>query len=303
MEEKEVKSLKNQRNLFLALTIILALLCGGTLWKLMNTVSRVETLVVENKVASETNEGLDLRLELLTQSYDSLGEEYQGLDSMFTAEKELVEQIKAELKTSKGNSASLKRKVASLEKRLKEYFSQIEELKAKNEELTSQNIVIKTALDSTVTENSNLSRDKEELSSKVQAGSVLKAYDISAVAVKMRNNGQEMPTTKIKKVEKIKICFVLSENAIAQSGAKTVYLRLSDPDGVVIAEGTDDNYAFEYDGKKIIYTAKEQITYNNKAMDICMAWNKPREYKAGVYYADLFVDGVNIGTNSFTLEK
>lgn len=302
MEEKVVKSLKVQRNILLIVTVLLVIACGGLYWKLSNTVSRVETLIVENKATADTNEGLELRLDLLTQSYDSLGQEYSGLDSLFSAEKAAVEELKAELETSKGNSESLKRKVAKLEKRLKEYFSQIEELKAKNAELISQNLVIKTSLDSTISENSNLSRANQDLSSKVEAGSVLKAYDISASAVKLRNNGQEMPTTKAKRVEKINVCFVLSENAIAASGAKTVYLRIADPDGVILTEGTDDSFAFESQGKKLIFTSKEQINYNNKAMDICMAWKKPRTYKPGLYYADLFVDGVNIGSNSFTLE-
>ncbi|MEI7594339.1 MAG: hypothetical protein WCK02_01225 [Bacteroidota bacterium] len=301
--EKDVAKLKSQRNVFIVIALILAIVSGFTIYKLLNTEKQVETLVVEKGVLNTEKTDLVAKLEKLNEEYSTLSEEYEGLDSVFQAEKAHIEQLMSDLKNKDGNIAKYKSKVANLEKRMKEFIAQIEELKAKNLELTTENISIKTALDSTKIENTELSKEKEVLTSQVTAGSVLKAYDISVEALKLKSNNQEMPTSKIKKVDKIRTCFVMSENAIAKSGKKTVYVRISDPDGVVISEGTDDAFSFEYQGSKIIYSAKEEINYNNKAMDVCIYWAKPRTYKPGTYYVDIFVDGANIGTAGFDLEK
>lgn len=301
--EKDVAKIKSQRNIFIVLTLLLALVSGFSIYKLVTSEKQVETLVVEKEVLNTEKAELVTKLEKLNEEYSSLSDEYEGLDSVFQAEKAHIEQLMSDLKNKDGNIAKYKSKVANLEKRMQEFMAQIEELKAKNLELTTENLKIKTALDSTTIENSELSKEKEVLASKVEAGSVLKAYDISVEAIKLKSNGMEMPTSKIKKVDKIRTCFVMSENAIAKAGKKTVYVRISDPDGVVVSEGTDDSFAFEYQGSKIIYSSKEEITYNNKSMDVCIYWAKPRTYKAGTYYVDIFVDGANIGTAGFNLEK
>ena len=301
--EKDLAKLKSQRNIFIVLTIIFIIVSGFAVYKLLTTEKQVETLVIEKETLNTEKVDLIDKLEKLNEEYTTLSNEYEGLDSVFQAEKTHIEQLLADLKTKNGSISKYKAKVANLEKRMEEFMAQIEELKAKNLELTTENFNIKTALDSTIIENSELSREKEVLSSKVEAGSVLKAYDISVEAIKIKGKGQEMPTSKIKKVEKIRTCFVLSENAIAKSGKKIVYVRISDPEGVVVSEGTDDAFSFEYQGNKIIYSSKEEISYSNKAMDVCIYWDKPRTYKPGTYYVDIFVDGANIGTAGFDLEK
>ena len=135
----------------------------------------------------------------------------------------------------------------------------------------------------------------------MEAGSVLKAYEILADAIKLKS-GKEIPTKKAKKVDKIRTCFVLSENAIAAKGEKTIYLRIAGPDGVILAKGTDDTYSFKYEGKDIIYSSKTTTNYSWKAVDVCMYWEKTKDFKKGSYMAELFLDGYVIGSSTFTLE-
>ena len=150
--------------------------------------------------------------------------------------------------------------------------------------------------------NSSLSAKNSELSEKVQSGSSLKAYEIIAFGLKIKSKGLEIQTPKAKKIEKIKTCFVISENAIAQKGKKTIYLRISDPDGVILTKGTDDSYAFKHEGKMIIFSVKQDIVYDNKALDICMYWDKTKAFKKGSYNVDIYVDGKLIGNTVFILE-
>ena len=302
-DNKQLSNIKAQRNVFIVLTIIFALATVFSIYKLLNSEKTVERVMIEKEGVNAEKVELISKLEKINAEYSKLSDEYKGLDSVFLAEKAHIEKLLKDLKTKNGDIAKYKAKVANYEQRFKEYVAQIEELKKKNVVLTQQNLVIKTALDSTVIENTQLSKDKEVLTSKVEAGSILKAYDITVEALKVKGNGQEMPTNKVKRVEKIRTCFILSENAIAKAGKKVIYVRISEPDGTIISESTDQAHEFDYQGKKILFTEKQEINYANKAMDLCIYWAKPRTYKPGVYYADIFVDGINIGTSSISLEK
>jgi regulator of replication initiation timing len=304
LNHEDTKKTASRRllNLFIVLTIILALLNCFLIWKLTQkeTIIKTETIVKERLVADK--ESLLDKLNEMNAQYDSLGSKYQGLDSMFNIEKERISIMITQLKKAKGSVAQYKKQVALLQQRQMEYIKQIEELTAKNQALTSENIKIKTALDSTLIESSKLSEKNTELSTKIQNAASLKAYEIIAFGLKVKNKGQEIQTPKAKKIEKIKVCFVIGENNIAPKGKKNVYLRIADPDGIILTKGTDDSYAFKYQGKMIIYSVKQEIIYNNKAMDMCLYWDKTKEFKKGTYNVDIFVDDNLIGSTMFVLE-
>ena len=80
-------------------------------------------------------------------------------------------------------------------------------------------------------------------------------------------------------------------------------MRIADPAENILYVNESDEYSFEYQGKKLQYTAKEQITYNNKAVDLCIYWAKTKDFVPGTYVVDLFSDGNLIGTSQLTLEK
>ncbi|MDP4266379.1 MAG: hypothetical protein Q8880_02965 [Bacteroidota bacterium] len=299
---EKVHSKKGLLNFFIFLTIVLAILNCYLIWKLnkIQTIVKTETVVKEKLVADK--ESLIDRLNEMNSQYDSLGTKYKGLDSLFGVEKNRINIMIGELKRGKGSVERYKKQVALLQQRQFEYVKQIEELTAKNQTLTAENVKVKTALDSTLIQNTSLSSKNTELSTKVQSASILKAYEIIAFGLKIKSRGQEIQTPKAKKVEKIKSCFVLSENILVPKGKKTIYIRIADPDGVILTRGTDDSYAFKYEGKMLIYSVKQEIVYEGKAMDICMYWEKTKDFKRGTYNIDIFTDGIQIGTTAFVLE-
>ena len=292
--KKQLKTWRFTTALFAIVAIMMGILYFTTKSELK------QVTIVKNEVTDEKSELLT-KLQSVEKQYDKLGKDYSNLDSLFTSEKEHVSKMIDEIKNLKGSTSKYKKKVADLENRLQDYLKQIDELKAKNEALTVQNIQIKTALDSTQTVNSSLHSENKNLYSKVEAGSVLKAYEIAAESIKMRGT-KEISTKNPKKVKKIRVCFLLSENAIAQAGTKTVYVRISEPGGEVIADSKDDSHMFTFDGKQIVYTQLQEINYQNKAMDLCVYYDVKKELKKGNYTVDIFVDKSVIGTTFFTLE-
>ncbi|MEI8203615.1 MAG: hypothetical protein WCH34_11415 [Bacteroidota bacterium] len=294
-------AMKKQLNTWRILTAIFAVIAIVMAILYFTTNSELKQVtIVKNEVTDEKTELLD-KLQKVEKQYDQLGKDYSNLDSLFTKEKEHVAKMISEIKNQKGSMANYKKKVANLETRLQEYLEQIKELKDKNEALTTENLKVKTALDSTTTVAANLSSQNQNLSSKVEAGSALKAYEMAAEPIKMRGT-KEISTKNPKRVKKVRVCFLLSENAIAQAGSKTVYIRISEPGGEVIADAKDDSHMFTFEGKQIVYTQMQEINYQNKAMDLCIYYDVKKELKKGSYTVDIFVDKAIIGTTLFTLE-
>lgn len=294
---------KKKTNYYFYLSIVLLIVCAFLTWKLISFKNQIEVVTIEKEQLSDDKDQMIAKLENLQKEYDKLSAENTQLTDMFNAEKEHVEKLLAQIKKSEGSAAKFKNQVLALESRLKEYEEQIEELKKQNKELIAENFNIKTSLDSAIVQNKDLSSKNEDLTDKVAKGSVLTTYDINAGGIVTKTKGKEIPTKKPKKADKIRVCFTIGENAIVAAGPKTVYLRISDPSGNVLSAGTGDEYSFEHQGKKIQFTAREQVNYQNAAQDICLYWTKTAEFSAGTYYVDIFADGNVIGSTTFAFEK
>jgi len=298
---KKLRGAKRTLNFFIILSIILALLCGFLIWQVLHEKNVIEIQKTTGEKTEADKTQMLTKLKNMEGEYDQLIAEYEDLDSLFSKEKEKIVTLQDEIKNFKGTTAEYKKKVAELDNRLQDYLKQIEELKAQNKTLTIENIKVKTSLDSTVSKNSELSTENSNLNNKVKAGSVLKAYEILSDGIRLKG-AQEIPTKKAKRVQKIRTCFMLSENALTTKGNKTVYLRIAEPDKKILTIGTDDSYLFEYEGKKIAYSLKKEIYYDNKAMDLCFYWDKIKDFKKGAYWVDIYIDNYLLGSSTFDME-
>jgi predicted nuclease with TOPRIM domain len=294
---------KKKHNIFMYVSIVLFIVCIVLTWQVVSLKSQKGVLITEKDSLSAEKQELIGKLENLKKQYDQLSTDNKQLTDMFNAEKEHVEKLLAKIKNSQGSIAKYKKQLSLMEGRLKEYEQQIEELKNQNKALTAENFHIKTVLDSTTTENKELNTKNTELTETVSKGSALHTYDINSDGIIVKAKGKEVPTKKVKRVEKIRVCFTIGENSIATAGAKDIYLRIADPNGTILSQGEGDEYSFTFEGKKLQYSSKDQITYNNKAADLCLYWTKMKDFVPGTYTVDIFAEGKTIGTSTFTLEK
>ena len=184
------------------------------------------------------------------------------------------------------------------------YLKQMDSLYTVNRELREENEQIRSSYQKEQQKSSSLLKDKEALSEKVSSAAVLKAYKITGAGV--RDNGdKERATDKAKRVEKIKVCFTLSENPLLSAGRKDVYVRISRPDKMILARGKGDEYAFNYKGEILQYSIKETVNYQNQSIDLCLYWinrSIKDDLPAGVYVVSVYSDDFEIGQSSFELK-
>jgi hypothetical protein len=291
---------RNLLTLFIVLTIILTLACVILSWQLIEYRNLAQKEGTAKTEAITEKEDLLHKLKNLELEYDELSTEYEGLDSVFTEEKTKIKSLMEEIKSLSGSATNYQDKVAELETRLKDYLSKIDEMKSKNELLTSENLKVKNTLDSTLNLNIALSTKNQTLSDKIKTEATVKAVDIVTEGVRYNSTKQEVSTKLAKKAQRIKTCFTLSENTLALKGYKVLYLRIAEPDGTILCLSEDDTFTFKE--KKIVYSAKEEIYYNNSSQDICIYWEKTKAFKSGVYYVDIFCDDALLGTATLAFE-
>jgi predicted nuclease with TOPRIM domain len=300
--ENTTPEIKKKPNLWLFVSIALVIICAVLTWKLVTTNQKVTVLTEEKTVLNEEKATMIANLEKLQKEYDQLSKENEGLNEMFEKEKAHVEKLLNQIRNAEGSVAKYKNQVTQLEGRLKEYEAQIAKLKEENKALVEENFVIKTDLDSTITETENLTAVNVDLTTKVNAGAVLTAYDLDASGIKISNK-KEVATYKSKKADKVRVSFTLGENTLTSPGQKDVYVRIADPSGKILTKAEGDEYSFEFQSNKLQYSIKETITYQNKAVDVLMYWDKVGEFTPGTYTVDIFVDGNDIATTQFMFEK
>jgi hypothetical protein len=248
---------------------------------------------------------------VLTQEKDSLANELRHMVVAFDTLKTNNDTLKAGVEKQKNKIVQLlsvnasnvrliksyKSEITTMREIMKSYIVQIDSLNTRNKLLTSENTEIKEQINQVRNTNTELSKVKEELTSKVEVASIIQAKNIAAVSL----NKKRKETTRIGNLDKLRICFTLRENPLAKPGQKDVYMRVIRPDSLVVSSSPDN--LFEYKGNKIIYSANRQVDYLNQDIEVCIFMDNKGDFIIGNYSVELYLDNNIIGRTNFMLSK
>ena len=142
-------------------------------------------------------------------------------------------------------------------------------------------------------QNTNLTRQKEELTNKVNQAATLKLFNYSAQAVRFKGNGGEAATDRASRAERIRIDFTVAANDIVQPGTKLFYVRIANPNRAIISKGTGDEYSFKSNGETLQFTEKVRVNYDGKETAVRAYYVKPDAYEMmpGTYFIDVYEEG------------
>ncbi|MEI6575371.1 MAG: hypothetical protein WCO63_04260 [Bacteroidota bacterium] len=290
--------------------MLIALLCGVILiLAVLLVVTRVQTRTLVVQTAQVNYEKVALKTELdslikdherIKTEYKSVSKNLQGKDSLILANAKEIEELLA----YKYDYNKIKKKLDRLRLITQGYVHQIDSLFTVNAALKTENKEIKGNLSKEREKNVDLSKEKETLTEKVNQAALLKAYNVTATTLRSKSDTRESATEKARRADKVKVCFTLSENPVAEKGKKTVYIRIARPDNVIITEGLDET-SFMFNGQKIQYSMKQEVDYTGSAQNICVAWSKKdkkTDAMKGIYHVACFIDGYEIGQGQFELK-
>lgn len=286
---------KGQKKTGLILTILVIALSValGLMFLQYNKLKTDNTIVQE--ALEDQKESLSNELKDMMSEYEGLKSENDSINNQIEKQQDRIKKLLSINANNLEKIKLYKKELATLREVMRSYIVQIDSLNVRNQMLVTEKEEVTNALAEARKSNENLSKEKEDLNSKVQVASVLSAKSINVEPLNRR--GKE--TDKAAKVTKIKTCFTVRENPLVPAGEKTVFLRITRPDELILATSEQD--VFNYEGKQIVFSAKRDVTYENKDVDLCIFWDNTGELINGEYNVDLFTEGHLIGSGTFIL--
>lgn len=263
----------------------------------------------QNRQMHEMSEMFALEKESLSDEYEELSLQYEGykfsvgndsLITLLTTEQAKVQRLQEELRTVKSTNVrrinELKKELETLRKIMRNYVIQIDSLNAENQQLKDENLQVTQKLQQASSRAARLSKEKDQLSERVEMASRLDAVNIQVGLLTSKGKTAK----KIDKASQLMVSFIISKNITAAVGEQTVYVRLMKPDDDILTKPNSGRFQFE--NKDIMYSMRKTIEYDGEEQNMVMYWNIEEFLSPGTYRADIFAGGNLIGRKSFKLE-
>ena len=239
---------------------------------------------------------LEGELNYLIVEYDSLKMQSDSLSGQLEVEQDKIRKLLKREASSATKIKMYQRELETLRKVMRSYIVQIDSLNTRNLELTEENMQVRQELHKISTNYDELSKEKEHLSSTVKTAKKLIAKNIVVEGL----NRNSKPKDRISKIERIRACFTIQENAVADAGIKTIYLVITRPDDIILS--SPDAGMFMLGEQSMVFSAKRDLEYDNADIDMCIYWDIAEELIPGTYFIALYCEGFEIGTSTLILK-
>ncbi len=319
MEENEISN--DYKNIYLGAIILLVLGLGVMtfLWSTKRNEAKEcayinlkyqDTLQGMNKMLKgyigDMSTDLKSDFKKMLGTYDRLLEKDASKADSLNAQKikiqaqiEKIEKLQRSKNFSAAQILKLKEENESLRGIMRSYVVQIDSLNTLNLELELNLTETTNNLNRTTEERDQFKQEVAEKMEQVKKGSKLNAYNFNSGALKSALKAK--PTTRARQAAQLQATFTISENPIASSGKKVVYMQIQGPSGKTFQRMS--SYLMETEGGSVAYTEKKEIDYQNKAIDISIYYDIRQEsLSKGNYKVNIYCDESLIGSDSFTLK-
>jgi hypothetical protein len=282
----------------LILLVILILGFSATIIVLLNKIGDQKQQFTEVQGILEGEKGsLQKELNGMISEYDALKGDNDSMNRLINGQQEKIKRLLTIQATNVELISKYKKELGTLREVLKSYIAQVDSLNTRNQQLVQENTEVTSKLNQARTENVEKTGKIDELNSQVQKGAILTTSNLTALTLNKRGKEENNAS----KTLKVKVCFTVRENKLAKSGTKDIYIRIMGANGAVIAYAETD--LFDFEGQQIVYSAKRQIEYENKDIDVCIFWDNNNQLVIGKYTVDIFSDTHLIGSTTFELKK
>lgn len=296
--ENEKKSGKSE---IVIAIVTIVLLIGAVVYLFISMVGK-------DREIEEMTQLFEIEKEEMENEYSGFAVQYDEMkvhisnDSLIRQldrEKQRTQQLLEELRQTKATNAAkiteLKKELTTVRAVMRTYVRQIDSLDQVNKQLAKENTRVRQQYQEQTKVVEQLTVDKQKAEEKVALASQLDAAAITVTP----NNKRGKEDHKVKNVTQFVVNFTIVKNITVKTGEKTVYLRITKPDGEPLVK--DASNKFRYENVSLEYSAKKYIEYTGEQQEVTMYWDVEEYLSAGTYTAYLFVDGVMIGEQSVTL--
>lgn len=286
----------NKFKIIVGILTILLIALGVYTFTLYNDSKEIETILTEEK------NDIEVELKELIANYDEVIQDNEIKDKNLLEARERIVVLLDSVKDSKANVALLKRYKSEIRKLKNErvlLFKRADSLIASNVLLVAERDNTYIELDKSIKAVDSVTQENTRLIDKIKVGAVINAMDLFASAVIVRNSGKIVDTRRARRADKIRACFTLAPNALAEKGDRILYVQVINPKNNLLGERLE----LQFENGILDYSASTKVFYENEELDVCsMIDAKEEDLVKGTYTVNVF-DGSNlVATTKMTLK-
>ena len=285
-EERERKEKKGPRTVMTALAAVAAVLACILAYMLYQR----NTLV--NQLEGEKAE-LAQQMVALQEDFSALNSDYENINHQLDTSREqvamLIEKLNKTQATNRAKIRQYEKELGTLRSIMKGYIVQIDSLNTLNKKLTADAAAARREAAESRRANEELSAQVENLSTQVSAGKVLRARAISLAGY----YGNDKQGDRHSRVRYMIAGLSLVENSLADRGPVRVYVRVKDPEGVLLMN--NESVEFIVNGQALQATASREVDYEGSEVDMSIYINDTGEFIKGVYTLEVYTEQSLLG--------
>ena len=286
----------NRAKILIGLLVVLLVSLAGYTYTLIQQ-NKETVLFLEADKAEVQKE-----LEALVVSYNEILQDNKLKDKDLIAARDRIIVLLDSVKDYKANLSIITRykaQVRALKNERAQLFKRADSLLVVTQRLAIEKdsttaVLIKTikVVDSVTTANTQLFNSLEK-------GALIGISNLDATAIIVRKGGKIKETKRASRADKIRVCYTIAPNTLAQAGDRVLYVQVINPENNII--GDKSNITFGQD--LLTYSKSESVFYENKALDVCaIVGTKGQDVLKGLYTINIFDAQRQIGSTTLMLK-
>ena len=286
----------NRAKILIGLLVVLLVSLAGYTYTLIQQ-NKETVLFLEADKAQVQKE-----LEALVVSYNEILQDNKLKDKDLIAARDRIIVLLDSVKDYKANLSIITRykaQVKGLKNERAQLFKRADSLLVVTQRLAVEKdsttaVLIKTikVVDSVTTANTQLFNSLEK-------GALIGISNLDATAIIVRKGGKIKETKRATRADKIRVCYTIAPNTLAQAGDRVLYVQVINPDNNII--GDKSNITFGQD--LLTYSKSESVFYENQALDVCaIVGTAGQDVLKGLYTINIFDAQRQIGSTTLMLK-
>lgn len=233
--------------------------------------------------------------------YDEAIAENEGLDRDLVAARERIVVLRdsvQDMEASLSVISRYRREVSNLKAEKEQLFRVVDSLSNQNQRLITEIDSTNNVLLERTRISDSLQNQTRTMGAKIDEAARLRVSNLRGEGVIERNSGRLVQNDRTRRVDKIRTCFSLTPNALAEAGEKDLYVQVYNPNKELVG----DQIAVQHEGGVMVYSAATQVFYENEELDVCILANTVSDRLISGTYEVMVYEGNNlIGATSFSL--
>jgi cell division protein FtsB len=286
----------NRAKILIGLLVVLLVSLAGYTYTLIQQ-NKETVLFLEADKAEVQKE-----LEAIVVSYNEILQDNELKDKELIAARDRIVVLLDSVKNYKANLSIINRykaQVRALKNERTQLFIRADSLLIVTQRLAIEKDSTTAVLNKTIKVVDSVTTANTQLFNSLEKGALIGITNLDATAIIVRKGGKIKQTKRASRADKIRVCYTIAPNTLAQAGDRVLYVQVINPDNNII--GDKSNITFGQD--LLTYSKSESVFYENKALDVCaIIGTTGQDVLKGLYTINIFDAQRQIGSTTLMLK-